>query len=352
MAFDFPNTPSTGQRVTGAGGIVYVWDGVKWTSSVGNLTVQSMGDIGRNLLHNPLFNVAQRGAGGFTANAAYTADRWQIVFSGGSSTVALGAMPDGSRTQIGDEAATTYLNNNFAGTVGASDYNFLQQPIEGVRRLAGKTVTLSLYANAGSGTPKLGASIVQIFGTGGSPSAAVTVNGQPAFTLSTSWQRYSMTFTLPSSAGKTLGTAGNDSTTLRLWFSAGSNTAVESGNVGVQTASISLWGIQLEIGSVATPLEKPDLRYDLANCQRFYHVGSFAWQGYSPATAISVGSSWTFPVAMRAIPTMVVTADSVSTGMGARTLLADNAMFGRPNAVSGANGGWAWLGTYSASADL
>ena len=70
MAFDFPNSPSIGQRVTGTGGTVYVWDGVKWASNVGNVTAQSMGDVGRNLIHNPLFNVAQRGAGPFTSRAA------------------------------------------------------------------------------------------------------------------------------------------------------------------------------------------------------------------------------------------------------------------------------------------
>ena len=61
--FDFPNAPAIGDRVTGVGGIVYVWDGVKWTSNVGAVTVQSMGDVGRNLIHNSMFNVAQRGAG-------------------------------------------------------------------------------------------------------------------------------------------------------------------------------------------------------------------------------------------------------------------------------------------------
>ena len=49
MAFDFPNSPSVGQRVTGVGGIVYVWDGVKWASNIGSVTAQSMGDVGRNL---------------------------------------------------------------------------------------------------------------------------------------------------------------------------------------------------------------------------------------------------------------------------------------------------------------
>ena len=43
-------------------------------------------------------------------------------------------------------------------------------------------------------------------------------------------------------------------------------------NVGVQSGSIAIWGVQLEIGSVATPLEKPDPQQDLAKCQRFYQT--------------------------------------------------------------------------------
>ncbi len=31
--FDFPNSPTNGQTVTGAGGIVYTWDGVKWKAA-------------------------------------------------------------------------------------------------------------------------------------------------------------------------------------------------------------------------------------------------------------------------------------------------------------------------------
>ena len=103
--FDFPNSPSVGQRVTGVGGIVYVWDGVKWTNSVGGVTVQSMGDVGRNLIHNPMFNIAQRGGGPFTTAGATTLDRWLMTFSGDTLSVATLALSDTDRSQIGDEAA-------------------------------------------------------------------------------------------------------------------------------------------------------------------------------------------------------------------------------------------------------
>src|SRR4029078_10881837 len=107
--FDFPNSPSVCQRVTGVGGIVYVWDGVKWTNSVGGVTVQSMGDVGRNLIHNPLFNVAQRGTGPWSITNTYTADRWIQSLTGGTISTRIGAIIDANRVQIGDESPRFHL---------------------------------------------------------------------------------------------------------------------------------------------------------------------------------------------------------------------------------------------------
>src|SRR4029077_7151384 len=131
-------------------------------------------DVGRNLLHNPLFNVAQRGVGPFTANGAYTVDRWQISSVTDTMSVSQQARVDSDRAAIGDEAVTYSLTNvNFVGNAAAGAYNPAIQKIEDVRRLSNKTVTLSFWANCGAGALKLGASIDQWFGTGGSPSAQV-----------------------------------------------------------------------------------------------------------------------------------------------------------------------------------
>ena len=48
----------------------------------------SPNDVGRNLIHNPLFNVRQRGDGGFPS-VGYTADRWYSTFGGGTQAVTL-----------------------------------------------------------------------------------------------------------------------------------------------------------------------------------------------------------------------------------------------------------------------
>ena len=99
------------------------------------------------------------------------------------------------------------------------------QPIENVLRLANKTVTVSFLGHGGEQIAQSsGVSLDQIFGTGGSPSANVLGNGQARLRLSDDMDALqSLSFTLPSIAGKVLGTGSNDFTELVFWYSSGSN---------------------------------------------------------------------------------------------------------------------------------
>ena len=352
MPFDFPNSPSVGQRVTGVGGIVYVWDGVKWTNSVGGVTVQSMGDVGRNLIHNPLFNVAQRGAGPFSA-PGYVLDRWFMGFVGGSSSVIQAILSDSNRASIGDESATHALSIAFVGTGGAGDYNQTLSRMEDVYRLSGKTVTVSFYANSSTANIKLGISMDQNFGSGGSPSANVFGAGQ-LVTLSataTAFGRFIVSFALPSVVGKTLGTNGDSNTQLNIWYSSGSTNATRAANVGVQSGTVNLWGVQLEIGSVATPLEKPDPRYDLANCQRFYQQIFGVMSGSVMGGAGAFYFSATLPVLMRAQPTIVIGSPAYGNASAAAAAGASQTVVAFSATASAAGVAWAQL-NFSASAEL
>lgn len=152
------------------------------------------------------------------------------------------------------EWVTHYLTNTVASNAaGVARYVANEQYISDVRILSNTTVKVSFYAKAASGTPKVGVNLTQYFGTGGSPSADVVQNGQ-AVTLTTSWARYSLTFTLPTIVGKTLGTNGNSATILRLWYSAGTNFNTPAGSIGLQTATIDITGVQVE-RTYLTPLE-------------------------------------------------------------------------------------------------
>jgi hypothetical protein len=334
MAFDFPASPTTGQQITMPDGTVRLWDGTKWVAGAygqsgfvplsggtmsgplvlsGNPAValgaatKQYADIyatndGRNLIHNGLFAVAQRGAGPWMGAGNLTLDRWQLQLSLDTMSVVQAALSDTQRAQIGDEAAYSCLSNAFVGNAGAGAYDYIAQSLEDVRRLAGKTVTVSFYASCNAGALKLGVSLDQFFGSGGSPSAPVTGNGQ-AVTLAVAFARYSLTFAIPSWAGKTVGTNSDSRTSLNFWFSSGTTQATRTGNIGVQTGTINLWGVQLEIGSVATPLEKLDPRMDLANCQRFYRLVQVnARVGASGPQTYWSSVGWE---AMRATPTVL-----------------------------------------------
>jgi hypothetical protein len=255
--------------------------------------------------------------------------------------------------QIGDESATHCLQNAFTGNNTSAACNFVCQKIEGVRRLSGKTVIISFWACCGAGTLNLGINVMQSFGSGGSPSAAVWA-AAAAVVLGVNFARYSVVIPLPSVSGKVLGTNGDDSSQLAFWYSSGANNAAIAGNIGVQSGLVNLWGVQLEVLQPGAPqqptaLEKPDPRYDLANCQRFYVGGYFSLQAYSEA-AYNFAASVYFPVTMRATPSIALT-NSANFNCGA------SSAFSGPGylvvtALTTATSQTGVVGNYTASADL
>ena len=178
MAFDFPNSPTTGQVVTTPVGLQYSWDGVKWVAS-GSTSPQNwapagaMGNAGRNFIHNSRFNIQQRGVGPWTANG-FLADRWQLALSGDTVSASIVLASDAIRAAVGDEACQQFLSAVITGNSAVGSFSEFTHAIENVRRLAGKTVTLSFWAWTSVGTAKLGLNGYQNFGTGGSPSAPVS----------------------------------------------------------------------------------------------------------------------------------------------------------------------------------
>lgn len=395
MAVTFPPNPNVGDTVTDpTTGAVWQWNGTAWVAQgmgaggflplaggtmTGPLamngaaaTVTLSGNaaaplqavplqqvegftgnnIGRNYLHNGAFTVTQRGLGNFTTAGAYTADRWMMYMVGDTSTVTLVGLVDADRAAIGDESAQGALLNAVTGTTAATSFTQINQRIENVHRLAGKTVTVSFYAKANTGTPQLGVSIDQLFGTGGSPSPEVDGNGQAVTLTGNAFRRYSLTFNVPSAQGKTLGSSGTDLTQLNFWFSSGANYNTRAGGIGVQSPSIVLWGVQLEVGSIATPFEHRDPEIDLALCQRFYWGGgAFNNQAYNSAGNYVV--NWfAFPTSMRAVPTIVTNVTSSGNVTAANSQITATAAGVTVAAEATVTGGLYWIGTFTASADL
>jgi hypothetical protein len=103
---------------------------------------------------------------------------------------------------------------------GGEDCFFVQR-IEDVRTFAGQEVTVSYWAKADT-TISSGDLLIkafQDFGTGGA--TAVPTNFTPNPSVTTAWQRFTATMTLPSISGKIIGGSEDDFLLLRFHFGAG-----------------------------------------------------------------------------------------------------------------------------------
>jgi hypothetical protein len=263
-----------------------------------------------NAIINGAFEINQRNFTSTTTYGAFGFDRWVLTGFDGTSTYSSQAFTLGSAPVSGYEAA------NFARIISTGQTlttarTSLTQAIENVRTLAGQTVTVSFFAKAATGTPSVAVELNQSFGTGGSPSGGVaTLVGKVA--LSTSFERYSVTATLPSIAGKTIGTNLNSQVQLNLFLSAGSNLNARTGSLGIQSNTFDIWGVQVEAGSVATPFKRNanSLQGELAACQRYYFrssaSGAFTYFGLAYTSSATVGDATIqLPVTMRVPPTSV-----------------------------------------------
>jgi len=289
------------------------------------------GQAGKNKIINGDFTINQRNFTSTTTTATFGFDRWQFQCSDGTVTHSTQAFTAGTAPVTGYEA-TNFARIVTTGQTTTTALAELTQKIENVRTFAGQTATISFWAKAASGTPKIAVEAVQDFGTGGSPSSAVfTVVGSS--TISTSWARYSLTIAIPSISGKTVGTAANTSSlAIRLFVSAGSAYNSRTGSLGIQTNTFDIWGVQAEYGSLATPFQisTATLATELVACQRYYYRATAGanYEGY----AIGMGSSATnvaalFPLkqTMRTVPSAVDYGGSIennSPGVGAIAITA------------------------------
>lgn len=194
----------------------------------------------RNMLVNPDFEVLQRGNGPFSANGAYTADRWQLLL-GASSTAAI----TGETTTI-DTLSRGSLKWVYTHSANSS----LDQKLEGGTALRGQAVTFTVRVRQGVAN-----------------SARAYINDSGAKTYSTT--------------SATVGSFVTFSVTASI-----SGTA-SSVSVGVElSASDTVYtdNAVCAIGSSAPQFLPPNPAENLARCQRYYEiigeaVSSLMYQG-------------------------------------------------------------------------
>ncbi len=271
------------------------------TFSGGN-PINSLQAAGKNKILNSDFSIWQRGTSfSNPASAAFTADRWSVVWdgSGATRTVSQQTFTPGTAPVTGYEGAYFYrFNQSVAGTSGT--YNLFQNRMEDVRTFAGQTVTISFWGKAAATTNLVKLNFEQEFGTGGSPSANVSTDiASTNFTLTTSWQRFTVTTTVPSISGKTVGTTSPGYLGLRFWVPVNS------------TFTIDIWGVQVELGTTATTFTTATgtIQGELAACQRYYvrlgvNYGANPLFGLGSASSSTAAFFFTeLPVPMRVKPT-------------------------------------------------
>lgn len=238
--------------------------------------------MARQAIMNSNFSIWQRGITSGTiadSTTVFLADRWFDTYVKDGGT-----LPTLTRTReiltSGDIPNAYYysrLTTNGAGTsLGTSSRGGYFQRIEnGTRNLCGasKTITLSFWARSSIASKRIGFFLLQNYGTGGSPTTNETINGTN-WTLTSTWTKYTHTFTTNTLVGKTFGTADDDYIGLQSYYIWGTNGYDDM--VGATTAetfggsgTIDIAQVQVCAGDVALPFEPKSDAEEKRDCQRY-----------------------------------------------------------------------------------
>jgi hypothetical protein len=291
--------------------------------------------------------VDQRNAGASvtvtTANP-YTLDRWSTLASVSSKfSVQQNAgsvtPPVGFANYLGCTSLSAYA-------VAATDYFVVRQLIEGFNTsdlnygtANAKTITISFQVYS-SLTGTFGGAITNHNGTRNYPfsysvpvantwtTISITIAGDTSGTWIGATNGISLQVMFSLGTGSTYsGTAGAWSAT--QYFSATGATSV----VGTNGATFYITGVQLEIGSTATPFERRLYNAELANCQRYYiKYGTYAGtsivgQGSAYSTTTGYGAI-AFPVTMRTTPAFSSSNLTIGDGVNSATSITSSTING------------------------
>ena len=230
-------------------------------------TCELVGSGRRNLLINGGFDVWQRGttfSSETTSAHYYTADRWMVYRSSNSHTSTTRESFNVGQSEVpGNPSHFLRLSN-----VPDADSTWLEiaQHVEDVTQFSDKWVTLSFWmrANQPQENNEDYWSFQHYFGSGGSPSSSYQVAMTPKFDIDTTWRYYEFPVYLADIQGKTIGTDGKHTSSLKVQL-------LRDSAVGADTY-YDIANMQLEFGRGATPFEKRSYGEELALCQRYYHL--------------------------------------------------------------------------------
>lgn len=249
------------------------------------------------------------------APTGFTADRWYSYGANSGSSYTVSQQTSGLVDTPYCLRFTRTSSNTNTGNLG------LAQSIESItaKKYQGKTITLSFRARSGSGFSASGSALnVSVpVGTGTDQGSASMVGGSwtgqsnnnSTITLTTSWQTFTKTITVPSNA-----------TELGVWFYY-TPTGTASNDYYEITA------VQIEDSTSATNFEILPYDIQLYRCKRYLQVlgGSTAYEYIGTGVNTNTGNGVVFvpfTVSMRTNPTITFSAYSDWTISNAGTLCA------------------------------
>jgi len=292
-----------------------------------NLPIDGQIGIGRNMLINGDMSIAQREVTSYAVGDGHgykNVDRWK-VFAG--NTAGRCTMQQNTDAPPGFNYSLKFSCTTADTSIAANEsFGIAQYPEAGNCTLArhgtseAKQITLSFYAKADS-TKTYVAQILNNKHSG-------YIHNNRTFTVTSSWQRFEMTFQADTTADSKMdGTLTDAGFAVMFYLHAGSDltsatlasdwaTGVTNRAAGTQSFFSStnnrfyLTGCQLEVGDKATPFEHEPIGVTLSKCHRYTFVhqtdSDYDWaalSGYCNTTTNAL-SFYQFPVRMRTSPTL------------------------------------------------
>ena len=242
----------------------------------------------RNKLINGAFQVWQRGTSQTGTNSYSSADRWVVYTSGNGLTA--------SRST--DVPSDSGLQYSIATTGTPSGEYILAQGVElpatgsAGEFYNGQKITISYYAKSSVAGDKLRHFIAFRNTVTGSTNQSVIENNTDQNDLTTSFQKFSKTYTISVDPNST-------NTNLCVMI----RTRNSANDSSTAAGNITIAGVQLEVGDTATPFEHRSYGDELARCQRYAIVTGNAVVGVMGNT-YEGNAMWSCPVPLRASPTV------------------------------------------------
>jgi len=289
-------------------------------ASLNGVTVTADNYIGmRNRIINGDCRIDQRNAGASvtpSTDQTYTLDRWSIRNAGGAGRFSVVQ----SSTSAANFPISVLLTNTTTAVPSSNEFYSFEQIIEGYNisdfgwgTANAKTITISFQVRSSltgtycvavrnSNATRSFVSEFTITSANTFETKTVTIPGETSGTWnSTNGTGLILDFCLGSASGRE-GTAGSWQTTNIV------GTANQVDWINTSGATFYITGVQLEVGSVATPFERRPFGTELALCYRYYWkvTSDVARMGGRPGftqTNQANRMGFEFPVTMRSAPT-------------------------------------------------